>query len=125
MSIADLYWPRKYLYFGSFFVFLQMSIYSIYSIYKLLDTVLIFNNHSRPKSFQAKEAKEEMEHPHTAKEKAMSVMVTATCVVNPMITCNVGYIYIYIYVIIIIIIIIVIIVVIIIISFYYDIYYYY
>lgn len=40
-----------------------------------------------------------MEDPHTAKEKAMSVMVTATCVVNPMITCNIGIhgIYIYIY----------------------------
>ena len=83
MSIADLYWPRKYLYFGSFFgCFANEYIYIISSII----TVLIFNNHSRPKSFQAKEAKEEMEHPHTAKEKAMSVMVTATCVVNPMIT---------------------------------------
>jgi hypothetical protein len=38
-----------------------------------------------------------MEDPHTAKEKAMSVMVTATCVVNPMITCNIGIHGIYIY----------------------------
>ena len=59
-----------------------------------------------------------MEDPHTAKEKAMSVMVTATCVVNPMITCNIGIHGIYIYVIIIFIIIIII-------SFYYDIYYSY